>query len=74
MKQNDVYQRKKTNAMKNLKYYIIFNVLFAIFNIVVICFDGKYSFPKNFFAIWSIIGWGIYTLAKFVDLIRYKQG
>lgn len=73
MQQDEVYQKKKKSAIKNLKYFIIFNVLFAIFNIVVIYLVDGYSFPKNFFAIWSILGWGIPTLAKFIQLTHYKH-
>ncbi|WP_258058667.1 hypothetical protein [Rathayibacter rathayi] len=33
-----------------------------------------YSFPQNFFAIWPIVGWGVPTLWRIVELRRYKVG
>lgn len=73
MKENNIYRKKRSSAMKNLKLYIVFNALFVIFNIVVIYLKDGYSFPRNFFAIWPIIGWGIPTLSKLMELRRYKQ-
>lgn len=69
---NKQYENEKKSAIKNFYYYIVFNIIFLIFNIIVIYSVPSYTFPKNFFAIWPIIGWGIPTLAKFIKLRRYK--
>lgn len=69
---NDDYKEYKDKAYRNLKYYLIFNFIFIIFNLIVIKSINSYTFPKNFFAIWPIIGWGIPTISKFIDLKRRK--
>ncbi|MCU7558628.1 hypothetical protein [Macrococcus capreoli] len=68
----DEYDIKKAKAIKNLKYYLLFNFLFIVFNIAVIMLKPSYTFPENFFAIWPILGWGAPTLFRFLELRHYK--
>lgn len=70
---NNEYEQYKKRAIKNLKYYLVVNLIFVLFNLVVIKLNDSYSFPKNFFAIWPIIGWGIPTLSRFINLKRMKK-
>ncbi len=70
---NNEYEQYKKKTIKNLKYYLVFNLIFVLFNLVVIKLNDSYSFPKNFFAIWPIIGWGIPTLSRFINLKRMKK-
>lgn len=72
MNKEDTFQVLKSKAIKNLKLYIIFNIIFIIFNLLIIHYRSDYSFPKNFFAIWPLLGWGAPTLLKFLELRRYK--
>lgn len=70
---NNEYKQYKKRAVKNFKYYLVFNLIFVLFNLVIIKLNDAYSFPKNFFAIWPIIGWGIPTLSRFINLGRMKK-
>ncbi len=67
------YEIKKRKAIKNLKLYLIFCTAFSVMNLIIIYFIDGYSFPRNFFSIWPIIGWGVPTAAKFIELGRYKE-
>ncbi|MBO2535786.1 2TM domain-containing protein [Rummeliibacillus suwonensis] len=67
------YYTKRKKAYKNLAYYLYFNVIFTLFNIILIIIKPSYKFPENFFAIWPILGWGIPTIFKFLELRRYKR-
>lgn len=72
MNEEDTFQTQRKKAIKNLKLYIIFNLVFIVFNLLLIHYRSDYSFPKNFFAIWPLLGWGAPTFLKFLELRRYK--
>ena len=73
MNTSSKYQSYKIKVFKNLRNYIIFNGLFIIFNLVVIMLNKNYSFPKNFFAMWPILCWGVPTLTSYINLQRMKK-
>ena len=41
---NNEYEQYKKRAVKNLKYYLVFNLIFVVFNLVVIKLNDSYSF------------------------------
>ncbi|WP_299078472.1 2TM domain-containing protein [uncultured Fretibacterium sp.] len=72
MDEQSNYEMRKRSAMKNLRNYLMFNTVFVLLNLIVIHMTPGYSFPKNFFALWPLIGWGAPTLFKFLELRRYR--
>lgn len=70
---NSKYKSCKVKVFKNIRNYIMFNGVFIMFNLVVIMVNKNYSFPKNFFAMWPLLCWGVPTLNSFINLQRMKK-
>ncbi|PPG87936.1 hypothetical protein C5C47_09130 [Rathayibacter rathayi] len=68
------YQERRRRAFRKLHIYLLGVCAFVGLNIVAIIIIPDYSFPQNFFAIWPIVGWGVPTLWRIVELRRYKVG
>lgn len=68
------YEKRRARAFRNLRVYVVGAIVFTAANIVAIVVIDGYSFPKNFWAIWPILGWGIPTLWRILELRRFKNG
>ncbi|MDQ1123090.1 2TM domain-containing protein [Microbacterium trichothecenolyticum] len=68
------YEQRRARAFRNLRNYLIGVAIFVAVNIIVIVAIPGYSFPQNFWAIWPVLGWGIPTLWRILELRRYRSG
>lgn len=66
------YEERRARVFRNIRIYLVGILMFVVVNIVVIMLIPGYSFPQNFFAIWPILGWGVPTLWRVLELRRYK--
>lgn len=67
------YEERRAKAFRALRVYLIGISIFIVINFVVIFAIPGYSFPKNFFAIWPILGWGVPTLWRLFELRRFRD-